>query len=194
MTGAVHRAFTLIEVNIAILVMAVSVLSVVALYSLGLRENSQSVEDVASAGFADAVFAPLVAGLSATNMTWQNWCEAVPDESDLEDSNGILPNDGNKKRGWSAYVQSIENGSDYLVEKSCNDMAQKKVFNVICNKAPTGFKGEWPSIDSDYSYGLVATRRGSTISLAFRASRRRQQLFAVPLYYTEVHFQGVRQQ
>lgn len=191
MTGAVHRAFTLIEVNIAILVMAVSVLSVVSLYSLGLRENSQSVEDVASAGFADAVFAPLIAGLSATT-NWQNWCEAVPSLSNSEmkkrNCNGLAPD-----KGWASYVREINNGQDYLVESGCNETT-KGVFRDIVKMVPTEFRGSWPSsIDSDdYSYGLVATRRGSTILLAFRASRRRQQLFAAPVYYTEVHFQGVQ--
>ena len=62
-----RRAFTLVEVNLAIFIMATGVLGMVSLYSLGFRENRQSEEDVASAGLADAVFAPLVAGLSATD-------------------------------------------------------------------------------------------------------------------------------
>ena len=41
MTRGFHRAFTLMEVNLAILVMAGCVLSVVTLYSLGFRENRQ---------------------------------------------------------------------------------------------------------------------------------------------------------
>ena len=43
------KAFTLMEVNLAILVMAGGILSIVGLYSLGFRENKQSGEDVASA-------------------------------------------------------------------------------------------------------------------------------------------------
>lgn len=188
---SLKRAFTLVEVNLAILVMAGGVLGMVSLYSIGLRENRQSVEDVAAAGFADAVFAPVVACLSATNLTWNDWCNAVPAVGGRTDCSGLAPNDGTEKQGWSAYVREIDNGKDYLVENNCNDTA-KRVFSDICNRAPTGFNGSWPAIDSDYSYGLVATRRGSTISLAFRASRRRQMLLAQPVYYMEVHFQGVR--
>ena len=56
--------FTLVEVCLAIAVMAVGVLSMCGLYTLGYRENRQSVEDVAAAGYADAYLAPLVQGLS----------------------------------------------------------------------------------------------------------------------------------
>ena len=187
-----RRAFTLIEVNLAILVMAGGVIGMVSLFSLGLRENRQSVEDVASAGFADAVFAPLVATLSATNLTWSAWCQAVKDVSGRTDCSGLAPNRGTERQGWSAYARSIDDGKDFLIESDCNSTAQG-VFTGIAGKAPPGISPSWPSIPGEYSYGLVATRRGSTISLAFRASRRRQSLFAMPVYYTEVRFQGVRQ-
>ena len=59
------RAFTLIEVNLAMLIMAGGILSIVGLYSLGFRENRQSTEDVAGAAYADAVLSPLVMALSA---------------------------------------------------------------------------------------------------------------------------------
>ena len=42
-------AFTLIEVNLAMLIMAGGILSVVGLYALGFRENRQGREDVAAA-------------------------------------------------------------------------------------------------------------------------------------------------
>ena len=50
-----RRAFTLIEVNLAILIMAGGILAMVSLFSFGYRENSQSREDVAGAAMADAV-------------------------------------------------------------------------------------------------------------------------------------------
>ena len=52
------KAFTLIEVNLAIMVMAVGVLGIISLYAFGFREERQSREDVASAAYADAVMAP----------------------------------------------------------------------------------------------------------------------------------------
>ena len=176
------------EVNLAIFIMATGVLGMVSLYSLGFRESRQSVEDVASAGIADSFFAPLVAGLSATNMTWQQWCDSVPSVS-RDDCNGLSPN-----AGWASYVTRIDDNNDgyyetYRVNNGCRGMADD-VAGRILQKAPTPYKGSTPSVDSSYCYALVATRKGSTISLAFRAARRLETLMGQPVYYTEVHFQG----
>ena len=192
-----RRAFTLIEVNLAIMVMAGGVLGMVALYSLGLRENSQSVEDVASAGFADAMFAPLVATLSSRDLTWSDWCSAVPnaDGDTAEICNGIAPNsggeggEGGERPGWAAYVYKSDNDRDYFVDSGCNRTANG-VASRITGLGSANVGASPPSIGNGYKYALVATRRGSTISLAFRASRRLQTLMSQPIYYTEVHFQG----
>ena len=186
--GKVRSAFTLMEVNLAIFIMAVGVLGMVSLYSLGFRESRQSEEDVASAGIADAFFAPLVAGLSATNMTWSGWCNAVPDVSS-DSCNGLAP-----QNGWASYVTRMDadnNGSyeTFRVNSGWQGLANG-VFSKIVGQVPSEYRGSLPSVDSDYCYGLVATRKGSTISLAFRASRRREALMSQPVYYTEVHFQG----
>ena len=186
--GKVRSAFTLMEVNLAIFIMAVGVLGMVSLYSLGFRESRQSEEDVASAGIADAFFAPLVAALSATNMTWSGWCNAVPDVSS-DACNGLAP-----QNGWASYVTRMDadnngNYETFRVNSGWQGLANG-VFNKIVGQVPSEYRGSLPSVDSDYCYGLVATRKGSTISLAFRASRRREALMSQPVYYTEVHFQG----
>ena len=186
--GKLRRAFTLMEVNLAIFIMAAGVLGMVSLYSLGFRESRQSEEDVASAGIADAFFAPLVAGLSATNMTWSGWCNAVPDVNS-DACNGLAP-----QNGWASYVTKMDANSDgtyetFRVNSGWKGLADG-VFGRIVGQASSEYRGSLPSVDSDYCYGLVATRKGSTISLAFRASRRREALMSQPVYYTEVHFQG----
>ena len=183
-----RQAFTLMEVNLAIFIMAVGVLGMVSLYSLGFRESRQSEEDVASTGIADAFFAPLVAGLSATNMTWSGWCNAVPDVNS-DACNGLAP-----QNGWASYVTKMDadnNGSyeTFRVNSGWQGLADG-VFNKIVGQVPSEYRGSLPAVNADYCYGLVATRKGSTISLAFRASRRREALMSQPVYYTEVHFQG----
>ena len=188
-----RQAFTLMEVNLAIFIMATGVLGMVSLYSLGFRESRQSEEDVASAGLADAFFAPLVAVLSATNLEWNAWCQAVPDISS-DACNGLAPQKGGDNNGWTAYVTRIDADSDgiyesYRVDSGWQSLANG-VFNGIKGNAPPGMSISLPPVSSDYCYGLVATRKGSTISLAFRASRRREALLSQPVYYTEVHFQG----
>ena len=66
-------AFTLIEVNLAIFIMAGGVLAMISLYSLGFRESKQSREDVASAAIADEVLNPLVVALSSRKLKWSEW-------------------------------------------------------------------------------------------------------------------------
>ena len=183
-----REAFTLMEVNLAIFIMAAGVLGMVSLYSLGFRESRQSVEDVASSGIADSFFAPLVAGLSATNMTWQQWCNAVPSVS-RDDCNGLSP-----ANGWAGYVTRIDDNNDgnyetYRVNSGCNGTANGVADNIL-GQVPNEYKGSRPSVNGSYKYALVATRKGSTIALAFRASRRLETLMGQPVYYTEVHFQG----
>jgi hypothetical protein len=67
------KAFTLIEVNLAIFIMAGGVLAMISLYSLGFRESRQSREDVAASAMADAILNPLVVALSSRDLTWSQW-------------------------------------------------------------------------------------------------------------------------
>ncbi len=189
---SMRRGFTLVEVNLAIFIMAAGVLAMVSLYSLGMRESRQSVEDVAIAGYADAVFAPLVAKLSATNMTWEGWTSigSTPQGEGEKVCDGVTQ--GGK--GWSDYVQKVGSDSSglYRVDSGCTAKAQQ-AFQEIARASLKGSPNlaiSWPTLPSDYFYGLVATRTGATISLAFRASRRRDALMSQPVYYTEVHYQG----
>lgn len=184
-----RTAFTLMEVNLAIFIMAAGVLGLVSLYSLGFRENSQSQEDVAVAGLADVFLAPMVAKLSDTNLTWTAWCNAVPQVgSSNSEYDGLSP-----ENGWADYVERLNDKSDlnaYRVKGSCKTTANSVVGKIIGAQL-SGSRFSYPSPSGGrYVYGLVATRKGPTISLAFRASRRPQALLGQPVYYTEVHFQG----
>lgn len=180
--------FTLVEVCLAIAVMAVGVLSMCGLYTLGYRENRQSVEDVASIAYADAYLAPLVQGLSATNMTWTQWCSLGENTSGDQQTvaDGVLP-----AGGWRAYVRKISVGSSrtYRVQSNPNGKADG-VFGEVIGKVPSEYRGARPAIDGNYSYGLVMTRTGAKIQLAFRASRRQTDLMMQPVFVSEVHFQG----
>ena len=172
-----RRGFTLLEVNLAIFVMATGVLGMCALYSFGFQENRQSVEDVAAVAFADSYLAPLVQGLSATNMTWSKWCEIG------ETASGVWP-----ANGWLDYVEQYD--ETYRVRPGPEGRADT-VFGDLNKKIPELYQGVKPSIDGNFSYGLVVTRCGARIQLAFRASRRRDLLMAQPVIVSEVHFQGV---
>ena len=179
--------FTLLEVNLAIFIMATGVLVMCGLYSLGFRENRQSVEDVASAAFADAYLGPLVQGLSATNMPWSSWIQIgdAPSKSETQRiAQGVWP-----KEGWMAYVQQVGNTSNYRIKGSPRSTADG-AFEKVLGKIPSPYKGSNPGLPSDSHYGLVVTRSGATVQLAFRASRRKESLMSQPLFVSEVHFQG----
>lgn len=191
--SATRRAFTLMEVNLAIFIMATGVLAMVSLYALGMRESRQSTEDVATASYADAVLAPLVAKLSMTNLTWQGWISigSPPQGEGSSICDGVTQGG----RGWGDYVQKVGSDQDgtFRINSGCTEKA-KSAFSEIANAQVEGQPNlsiSWPGdLPGNYSYGLVATRKGATISLAFRASKRRDGLMSQPAYYTEVQFQG----
>ena len=58
-----RAAFTLMEVNLAIFIMAVGVLAMTSLYPLGFRESQQARDDVRAAVVADDVLGQLTAAL-----------------------------------------------------------------------------------------------------------------------------------
>ena len=175
------RAFTLIEVNLAMLIMAGAVLSLVGLYSLGFRENKQSREDVAATAMADSVLSPLVMALSSPNVKWSSF-------KNLGDYPG--------SKGWSEYTMS----SDGSVRSDPASKA-KAAFNSVMTKL--SFEG---SSDINTSFPSSATSgtgmspalvvmhdEGSAVVwLAFRAVRTDKvgTLLSMPMFFTEVRFQG----
>ena len=183
-----RAAFTLMEVNLAIFIMAVGVLAMTSLYPLGFREGQQSRDDVRAAVAADEVLGKLTAALSSRNITWKEWTDAVGDAVKAT------------KEGWFSYY--TQRGSDTWVVKdrsSVNSTAED-VFRALaqaCNPKP-----DFVFTDNNkYAYGLVAqwgkrTVAGSThndysrVSISFRLARRANALMTAPIYYTEIHFQG----
>ncbi|MFA5343626.1 MAG: hypothetical protein WC381_06650 [Kiritimatiellia bacterium] len=67
--SGLSAAFSLVEVSLALMVMAIGVLSVMSLFPAGLEQNNRSIADTHAAFFAEEVFA----GLQARAET--NWAE-----------------------------------------------------------------------------------------------------------------------
>ena len=183
-----RAAFTLMEVNLAIFIMAVGVLAMTSLYPLGFRESQQSRDDVRASIAADEVLGKLTAGLSSRNITWQEWRSAVERAVKATD------------RGWFTYY--TRRGSDTWVVKdrsSVNSLAED-VFKSLASACSP--KVDFVFSDKDkYAYGIVAqwgkrTVAGVThndysrVSIGFRLARRANALMTAPIYYTEIHFQG----
>ncbi|MBR1921053.1 MAG: hypothetical protein IJ829_03485 [Kiritimatiellae bacterium] len=172
------RAFTLIEVNLAIMVMAVGVLGIISLYALGYREERQSREDVASAAYADAVMAPLVTALTATNVKWSVFRR-------LDDAPG--------ESGWGHYIENRTTGK---IVSNPESIAQAAYAKTISSLSLPSFPSAWPvnrSKAGDLQAALVVMHDedSAVVRISFRAVDRENLLFSAPLYYTEARFQGV---
>lgn len=172
------KAFTLIEVNLAILIMAVGILGIISLYSLAYREERQSREDVASAAYADAVMGPLVTALTATNVKWSAF-------RDL----GCFPGEF----GWKHYLQNENTGR---VNSNPESIARGAYTKAIQGLKLSGFPTDWPVSESQsgkLQAGLVIMhdKDSPIVRISFRAASKANTLFSAPLYYTEAHFQGV---
>ena len=176
------KAFTLMEVNLAVMIMAFGVLGLISLYSLGYRENSQSREDVEAAALADKNLNALAAMLSSTNIAWSAWNEIK-----------TLPAGGVGKSGWMAYfdVERTDNdNSDRTGAVSDPNGLAQGVFNTIKGACAGGDGANFDFDAGHLKCGLVVYQDGPRCAIAFRASRRAGMLIYQPLYYTEVYFQG----
>lgn len=187
----VKLGFTLIEINLAIFVMATGILSICALYGLGYRENAQSEEDVFATSYADVALAPFVAALSSPQLKWDDWQRiGEAPNGDAQGEAGVdarWPNDG-----WCAYVDA-DNGngtSSYRVVSDPRSKADGVFSSLQGALGSSGVSLSKPSIPAEFQYGLVVTRKGGLVQLTFRMSRRAQALLAQPAFVAEVRFQG----
>ena len=176
------RGFTMIEVTLAMGIMAIGVLSIVGLYSFGYRESSQSRTDVGATAVADAVLSQLTMAISATNLRWSVF-------KNLES----LPSDD----GWGFFI----NETTGLVDNSPTSRA-KSDFGAFMSRLSAAAKGP---LDCDTAFpdaalsatglkcGLVIRhQKGSAIvRIGFRAMARETELLSAPMFYTEVKFMGI---
>ena len=169
-----RKAFTLMEVNLAILIMAGGILSIVGLYSLGFRENRQSSEDVAGTVYADSVLSPLIMAASSTNLKWSVFRTI----------------ETNPVNGWRDYLDSKG-----LTINNPTAQARSVFSKFLSDCGVSGFS--WPNestVGDLKNAGLVIvhTEDEAIIRIGFRASKTAGELLALPLYYTEVRFQGLQ--
>ena len=185
------KAFTLMEVNLAIFIMAVGLLAMVALYPLAYRESRQSQDDVKAAAAADCVLNTLTATLSSRNITWNDWEQGI--------KGAIL------QKGWLDYCDKTQNSYAPKRLEQINSTAESKVFNKLISINKDGKKPTWPLKNSDLGcaivvqWGQIPVFNGTTmrmeddrsrVAIGLRVTRRAGDLLAQPIFYTEIHFQG----
>ena len=71
------KGFSLIEVELSLLVLSMGVLSVVGLYPLGFRECTAAKDDMLAVAASESVMSRVVSALSDTNLAWSTWKEAA---------------------------------------------------------------------------------------------------------------------
>ncbi len=176
-----RKAFTLMEVNLAIMIMAGGILSIVSLYSLGYRENRQSREDVAGAAYAEAVIAPLVVAASSTNLPWSVFSKVKNH-----------PADAGNHVGWATYFDNDGrvNGAQSLAStafsETMSELRASATSSSLPSSLPTG-----SSYDKLIPGLVIRHKQGeAVIHISFRAARAEKELLSMPVYYTEVRFQG----
>ena len=175
------RAFTLIEVNLAMLIMAGGILSIVGLYAFGFRENRHSREDVAATTLADSVISPLAMAISATNLKWSVFRQEK-----------FFPSE----KAWGDYVNSKGVVSANPESRAESVFSQTMSWISGAAKGPLGVKTQFPSTalnGTGMSCGLVVQHDedSAIVRISFRATRLPGELLAMPLFYTEVRFQGL---
>ena len=198
-----RMGFTLMEVNLAIFIMAVGLLAMVAVYPLAYRESQQSKDDVKAAAAADCILNTLTAALSSRNIKWSEW------ESGISSAVGLTRSEGGRKGqgvGWLAYCD--QSGNTYTPKKlgSINSQA-KQVYEALA-RVNKDNKPSWPlsGIDNDLACAIVAqwgkipvlqgSKRmrmmddRSRVAISVRFTRRAGELLGQPIFYTEIHFQG----
>ena len=139
MKQSVRRlGFTLMEVNLAIFIMAAGVLAMVSLYPLGYRENQQSRDDVWAASEADRIFNQLHAALGERSIPWQSWMSGV---RNLKNSVGSWEKYCDSGNGWVPLGRGQING---LGGGALKDLAK------IARKQPSDL-----NLDSKRVYAVV---------------------------------------
>ena len=181
-----RRAFTLLEVNLAIAVMAGGLLSTVVLFTLGFSESRQSVEDVASAAYADAVISPLASVITATNLKWSVFREI---ES--------FPRASGNSCFWGLYVDMngrVRGGSPDETARSAFSQAMQAYKGAADGglSVGTGFPVGGSGNVKVHSALLVLHEPDSPlVRIAYRAVSTPSLLMSSPVYYTELRFQGL---
>jgi len=157
--------FSLLEVNMAIFVMAIGVLSIVALYPLGLRESTQGSADLKQSMFADYVLNQAVALASQTNITWFEWIQTPKVQ-------------GARISNLSGQVPAFIGGTLFdSIRNDYPDMKRDVHYKVGCYIVPGA---------SDRIMGIMVQ---STDQL--KTITDFNQVTNNPIYYAEVLFQGI---
>ena len=184
------RGFSLIEVNMAVYVMATGVLAAAMLYPMGLRESIQSQSDFKQVMFADYVLNIAVAAACSPDVSWTDWKAWAQDHHMA--GRGV---DG-RMTGMNKFGSVPDQTPQFIreaLEKAINKYSEfqnkgertsphkmDETYAVYCVVVP-GF--------SDQIMGIMVRSLDGDTSKMSRDERKRR-LESQPVYYAEARFQG----
>lgn len=159
--------FSLMEVNMAVFILAIGILSVAALFPLGLRESAQGQADLKQAMLADYLLNQAVAAASRSDVKWsREWCEWAQQNRPPQDGSLTLHAGVNN---LPPFVR------DYMKAPNWNGATDNKQFRISCCVVP-GF--------SDRLMGIMV------VSTDMASLDNYNQYSNNPVYYAEAMFQG----
>ena len=169
-----RSGFSLIEVNMAVFVLSIGVLSMAVLYPLGLRESIQSQADLKQSMFADFVLNVAVAAASNPDVTRAQW-------------NSTFQVSGEE----GSYLSMSEDSNHFVVQAVASAVAQYE-----------GFKGGHKLFETYAIYCTRVAGTDRIMSIMVRSldmdtsnmssSEMKKRLASQPFYYAEAFYQGAQ--
>jgi len=120
----VRAGFSLVEVNLAILLISVGLLTLFALFPLGLRENEAAIVDTQEAMFAEYMLSGIRANAQSI-MNWDHWIETDPDVHTNFYDRLAADIDILKKHGWKETGKAVSFPAD---EDEVDDKVVKRAL------------------------------------------------------------------
>lgn len=176
--------FSLIEVNMAVFVMAVGIIGMAALYPLGLRESIQSTADLKQSMFADVVLGAAVAAASSPNVTWTVFKDIVL--AGTQNDSGATPPAAIPKPiddAVKAAVNVFNKGASVQMVKDQN-------YQFFCFRVPRPRNDNRRDDDSPVMGFIVVSLDMDTSSMS--ANDVKRLLGNQQVYYAEALYQGVQ--
>lgn len=174
-----RQGFTLMEVNLSVLLISVGLLTIFALFPFALQQSEYAILDTHEAMFADGVLSA-VEGNAMTIDEWKNWTNAFRFRDEVQKN--IYPIDSTR------YDSTWKQVGTVLV----NEKTGFGEDNAVLFPEPMGGRQGHPRYIR-YLLKLTPTPRGEVWGVELQVSSGAYGIFAdkATAYYTQVRYMGM---